>query len=156
MLRPIPLGPADLDDCHRLDQRALGGLWTREQWARELAEARRPCLGLRDDAGLVALASGWLVVDELHITAVAVAPERRQQGLGSRVLRALLVEAASLGARHATLEVAAGNSAALALYARQGFQTAGVRRGYYRNGEDALIQWMRVQGADEVRISGQS
>jgi [ribosomal protein S18]-alanine N-acetyltransferase len=153
---PITLGPADLDACYQLDQQALGGLWTREQWARELEEPRRPCLGLRDGSQLVAMASGWLVVDELHITAVAVAPTHRQRGLGSLMLQALLGQGAALGAKHATLEVAAGNSAALALYARQGFKTAGVRRGYYRNGEDALIQWRRVQGADEVRISGQS
>ena len=156
MISPVALGPADLQACHGLDQRALGGLWSLEQWARELEEPRRPCLGLWDGEQLLALACGWLVVDELHITAVAVDPERRLQGLGSQVLQALLRQGAALGALHATLEVAAGNAAALALYARQGFQTAGVRRGYYRNGEDALIQWLRVQGADEVRISGHS
>jgi [ribosomal protein S18]-alanine N-acetyltransferase len=156
VIHPVALGPADLDACHQLDQRALGGLWSREQWARELEEPRRPCLGLREGPDLVAMASGWLVVDELHITAVAVAPERRQQGLGRLVLEALLNHGAALGAVHATLEVAADNAAALALYARQGFQTAGIRRHYYRNGEDALIQWRRVQGADVVRISGHS
>jgi len=150
------LGPQDLEACHRLDQLALGGLWTREQWARELEEARRPCLGLRHGTDLVALACGWLVVDELHITAVAVDPARRRQGLGQRVLQDLINAGQRLGARHATLEVAAGNAAARALYARQGFAIAGVRRRYYRNGDDALIQWLRVQGADEVRISGHS
>lgn len=156
MIRIVALGPADQHACHGLDQRALGGLWTLEQWSRELEEPRRPCLGLSDGNQLLALACGWLVVDELHITAVAVAPEQRRQGLGIQVLQALLQHSAGLGARHATLEVAAGNAAALALYARLGFQTAGVRHRYYRNGEDALIQWMRVQVADEVRISGHS
>jgi len=156
MNSPTELGPADLEDCHQLDQCSLGGLWSRDQWARELEEPQRPCMGLRVAGQLVAMACGWLVVDELHITAVAVLPEQRQQGLGSQVLQALLQRAHALGAQHATLEVAAGNSPALALYARQGFTTAGVRRGYYRNGEDALIQWRRVQGADQVRISGHS
>jgi len=157
LITPVALGPQDAEACHQLDQRALGGLWTRAQWDRELQEeASRRSLGVRHGPALVALACGWLVLDELHITAVAVAPEWRRQGLGSTVLQALLQQARQLGARHATLEVAAANSAALALYARQGFATAGVRRGYYRNGDDALIQWKRVQGEEEVRISGHS
>jgi ribosomal-protein-alanine N-acetyltransferase len=44
------------------------------------------------------------------------------------------------------LEVAAGNPAARALYAATGFRTAGVRRGYYRNGDDALIEWLNLAG----------
>lgn len=152
---PVPLGPADLQDCLALDQRALAGLWSAEQWQTELEDPRRPCIGLRDGEALVALACGWLVVDELHITAVAVDPQRRRQGLGTQVLRALLRQAASDGARHATLEVSAANAAAQALYAGAGFATAGVRRAYYRNGDDALIQWMRLHDGEEVRITGQ-
>ena len=78
----IPLGSADLADCLRLDHLALGGLWTEEQWRVELVEPRRPVMGWRHPRGnLLALASGWLVVDELHITAVAVHPDHRRQGL---------------------------------------------------------------------------
>lgn len=103
----------------------------------------------------MALACGWLVADELHITAVAVDPGHRRQGLGARVLRALLQQAARFGAQHATLEVSAANEAALALYAAAGFRSAGVRRAYYRNGDDALIQWVRLHDCEEVRITGQ-
>ena len=127
-----------------LDRRALGGFWTAAQWRAELLEPRRPCLGLWQDEALVALACGWLVVDELHVTVVAVDPAQRRLGLGRQVLNALLEQARAEGARHATLEVAAGNTAALALYARLGFATAGIRRAYYRNGDDALIQWLRI------------
>ena len=151
---PSPVEPVDqlldshhLEACLLLDQQALGGLWKREQWATELADGRRPCVGLLQGERLIALACGWLVVDELHITVVAVAPELQRRGLGQRVLEALLQHANGLGARHATLEVAADNGAAQALYARCGFNTAGVRRGYYRNGDDALIQWRRLHDA---------
>ena len=58
---------------------------------------------------------------------------------GRAVLTALLEQGRRLGALRATLEVAAGNSAALHLYGRCGFETAGIRRGYYRSGDDALI-----------------
>ena len=150
-LRPAPLTPAHLDECLALDQASLDGLWSRNQWHSELAEPRRPGVGLWHGETLVAMASGWLVMDELHITLVAVAPERRRQGLGRQVLQALLNQARQQGAAHATLEVAPGNTAAVALYRGLGFQEAGLRRGYYRNGEDALIQWLRLSPVNDAQ-----
>jgi ribosomal-protein-alanine N-acetyltransferase len=138
------LGPADLADCVSLDRQSLGGLWTVEQWERELGESQRSVVGLREGAQLLALASGWLVVEELHITAVAVHPDHRQQGLGRRVLEALLLMAQRAGAERATLEVATTNGAARALYASAGFQEVAIRRSYYRNGDDAQIQFKRL------------
>ena len=143
-LQCAPLEPSDLEDCIALDQASLGGLWTRAQWQSELAEARRPGMGLWDQGKLVAMASGWQVVDELHITLVAVDPQRRRQGLGRQVLTALLSHCQALGSERATLEVAASNAAALSLYRVLGFQEAGRRSAYYRNGDDALIQWLRL------------
>jgi ribosomal-protein-alanine N-acetyltransferase len=150
------LGLAQLQPCLELDQRALGGLWTESQWRSELEDPRRPCWGLVEGGQLLALACGWLVVDELHITAVAVDPARQRQGLGRRVLELLLERAAAAGAAHATLEVAASNGAAVALYGGCGFSTAGVRRAYYRNGDDALVQWRRLHDAQGVRIAAHS
>ena len=143
-LRQGPLGAEHLEACLALDRSSLGGLWGRDQWQRELLEPRRPGVGLWHGEELVAMASGWLVVDELHITLVAVAPEQRRRGLGRQVLQALLRSASQQGARHATLEVATENAAPVALYRGLGFRDAGLRRGYYRNGDDALIQWLRL------------
>jgi [ribosomal protein S18]-alanine N-acetyltransferase len=141
----ISLGLADLADCLGLDRLALGGLWTEEQWRVELLEPRRPVLGWRHPRGeLLALASGWLVVDELHITAVAVHPNHRRQGLARCVLHALLATARTAGAELATLEVSDANTPAKGLYASLGFAEVAVRRGYYRNGDDALIQFKKL------------
>jgi ribosomal-protein-alanine N-acetyltransferase len=68
----------------------------------------------------------------------------------------LVQEGMAQGAAHATLEVAEGNQAARGLYEACGFQTAGVRRAYYRNGDDALIQWKRLHDCKEVRIAAHS
>ncbi len=134
------LMPADLEACLALDRLALGGLWDSDQWQTELESDGRLCLGLEGPRGLEAMASGWLVVDELQIMVVAVHPDCRRRGRGRRVLRALLQKARQHGAQQATLEVAAGNTAALALYAALGFRSQGRRCRYYRNGEDALIK----------------
>ena len=149
-LHQVALAPEHLEACFRLDQASLGGLWSRSQWQRELEEERRPGIGICHGQQLLAMASGWLVVDELHITLVAVDPGQQRRGLGRRVLGALLLLAGQQGALHATLEVAPANTAALALYRRLGFRDAGIRRGYYRNGEDALIQWLRLSDMNDA------
>lgn len=143
----IPLGPADLVDCLTLDRLALGGLWSEEQWLTELKESKRPVVGWRDRYGdLLAMASAWLVLDELHITSLAVHPSHRRLGLGRCVLEALLATARTAGAELATLEVASANTGAKALYASLGFTEVAVRRAYYRNGDDALIQLKKLTG----------
>ena len=73
-LREAPLQPSHLTACLNLDQASLGGIWSEAQWQRELEEPERPGIGLFRGEELLALATGWLVVEELHITAVAVAP----------------------------------------------------------------------------------
>jgi ribosomal-protein-alanine N-acetyltransferase len=140
------LGPSDQLACLELDREALAGLWSAEQWLTELSDPARPGMGLWAGPSLVALACGWMVLDELHITALAVRPSHRRRGLGRRVLTGLLERGRRAGAAHATLEVASGNSAARGLYASAGFREAGVRRHYYRNGDDAVINWLRLKG----------
>jgi ribosomal-protein-alanine N-acetyltransferase len=140
-----PLAPNHQSACLALDAAALGGLWSAAQWQTELAEEARPGIGLWEGETLLAMACGWLIVEELHITLVAVDPGRRRQGLGRLVLQGLIETARQRGARYATLEVSTANAAARALYASAGFEEAGVRRGYYRNGEDALIEWLRLK-----------
>jgi ribosomal-protein-alanine N-acetyltransferase len=140
----ITLDPSWLADCLSLDRCALQGLWTEEQWRRELEDPRRLCLGWTEAKALLGVACGWLVADELHITAVAVDPSVRRRGHGKRLLSALLQQARQQGAIHATLEVGSNNIAAIALYANGGFQSAGTRFNYYSDGSDALIQWCRI------------
>jgi ribosomal-protein-alanine N-acetyltransferase len=138
------LGLEDGPSTLWLDRLVLGGLWTAEQWERELTDPQRLVLGWWEGKRLVGLASGWVIVDELHITAVAVHPDHRRQGIAQRLLEALEGLAREAGAERATLEVSSANGAATALYARLGFQEVAVRRGYYRNGDDALIQWKKI------------
>jgi len=145
---PRPLGPGALQACLELDQLCFGGLWSDQHWRSELADPQRPGLGLWLQHRLVAMACAWLVVDELHITLVAVDPARRRQGLARQLLRGLLRQGRQLGATRATLEVGSGNPAALGLYRALGFHTAGVRRAYYSSGEDALIQWLELGALD--------
>ena len=86
--------------------------------------------------------------DEAFVQTIAVAPSAQGSGLGTRLLVALLDEAARRGQRTVSLEVRADNDAAQRLYARHGFRRAGVRRGYYAGGVDAVLLTRRTAGDD--------
>ncbi|MDN5344785.1 MAG: [ribosomal protein S18]-alanine N-acetyltransferase [Clostridia bacterium] len=84
----------------------------------------------------------WIILDEAHITNVAVHPDYRGRRVGEILLNVLVQEAMYLGADRMTLEVRVSNLPAQRLYERLGFYRAGVRRGYYNdNREDAIIMW---------------
>ncbi|MDA9148993.1 GNAT family N-acetyltransferase [Synechococcus sp. AH-229-G18] len=132
--------------CLKLDALALNGLWTSDHWERELSDPQRICIGIAASADtLLAMACGWVVLDELQITVLGVEPEHRRRGLGRAVLKRLLLDASSAGARHAILDVAEDNHGARTLYSAFGFQTVGRRDRYYRDGKNALIQSLEMQ-----------
>lgn len=82
----------------------------------------------------------WMMVDEAHISTLAIRRDVRGHGLGEFLLLALLDEARRLGAQAATLEVRVSNMVARSLYTRYGFRETGRRVAYYHdNNEDALI-----------------
>jgi len=84
----------------------------------------------------------WLMVDEAHITSIAVRPDFRGLGLGTLLMLGVAQAARQLGGRWLTLEVRVSNTVAQQLYRKFGFREAGVRRRYYTdNNEDALIMW---------------
>jgi ribosomal-protein-alanine N-acetyltransferase len=93
---------------------------------------------------------GWVVLDELQITVLAVDPEQRRRGLGRAVLQKLLVDASNAGVRQAILDVAEDNLEANSLYSSLGFQTIGRRARYYRDGKDALIQSLEIQTVNKL------
>jgi [ribosomal protein S18]-alanine N-acetyltransferase len=95
-----------------------------------------------NDPPLVGYGGVWLMVDEAHVTSVAVRPEFRGRGLGQLLMLALFDVALQKQARWLTLEVRLSNTGAQELYKKLGFREAGVRPRYYTdNNEDAVIMW---------------
>ena len=93
----------------------------------------------RADGPPAAFLLAWGVVDELHLLELASHPEQRRKGFARALLVALLAHARAQHTRLILLEVRRSNLAAIALYESFGFETTGVRRGYYSDtGEDAL------------------
>ncbi len=86
---------------------------------------------------------GFLIVDEeAHITTIAVAPTYQRAGVASTLIIDGIRTLLASGVKHLSLEVAANNEPAQALYRRFGFAPVGVRKNYYPvTGEDALVMW---------------
>ena len=132
-----------LDQLVEIDQIALGGLWSADTYRRELDSPNSDLLGAIDPQGqLIGFGCAWAIVDECHITAIALRPEWQRQGLGQTLLWGLLSLARQREMKRATLEVRPSNQAALSLYEKFGFQEAGRRKRYYADGEDAAILWL--------------
>jgi len=132
----------DLTAIERIEQRAYPTPWSRSMFASELAKPTSICLGAFDGSDLVGYVVNSRYVDAWHVMNVAVAPEHRGRGVATMLLERLFELTADDVRRGYTLEVRVSNATAIGLYERLGFQSRGVRRGYYTdNREDALIMW---------------
>jgi len=146
ILRHLQL--ADLPAVVALDQICLGGLWSFDGYQRELDSPNGELIVLvnTDQSGqdeIIGIGTLWAIVDEAHITIVAVHPDYQGRGFGKVLLWGLLQVAHNRELARATLEVAASNQVALNLYEKFGFKIAGRRKKYYeKTGDDALIMWL--------------
>lgn len=129
--------------------------WSRTVFEDELAQVARGgrhYVVARSGRRVLGYAGLWVIGTstggEAHITNIVVDAEVRRQGVASGLMRHLAVEARNRGAVAWTLEVRASATPAHELYRRFGFAPAGVRRGYYEHGEDAIVMWCHELGED--------
>jgi ribosomal-protein-alanine N-acetyltransferase len=115
--------------------------WHAEVFLRELQ--RDDCLFTvgEVDGAIVAMASLNWIVDEVHLMSIAVAPLFQGRGLARQLLGENLAFCQGQKLEWMTLEVKWDNPPALALYKSYGFTTAGKRKKYYHDGQDARIMW---------------
>ena len=97
----------------------------------------------------------WFVIDEAHISTLAVHPAYRGYKIGNRLLEVALDSARDMGGCLATLEVRESNQVALKLYQKYGFLPAGRRKRYYRdNNEDAIVMTLEDLRAQPGGLTG--
>ncbi|MEO0685906.1 MAG: ribosomal protein S18-alanine N-acetyltransferase, partial [Cyanobacteria bacterium J06649_11] len=129
-----------------LDKACFNGLWSKEGYQRELDSPVSEIQGLfsqKTAEKLLGMACFWSILEEAHITILAIDDSYHRQGMGAALLYSLIQTARDRNLERATLEVRASNQSAISLYEKFGFKTAGRRRRYYKdNGEDALILWL--------------
>jgi ribosomal-protein-alanine N-acetyltransferase len=139
-IRPLEL--ADLEAIESIEQRAYPTPWSRSMFASELAKPTSICLGAFEGEDLLGYVINSRYVDAWHVMNVAVDPHHQRRGVATRLLERLFELTRDDERRGYTLEVRLSNEDAIHLYERLGFESRGIRRGYYTdNREDALIMW---------------
>lgn len=141
-----PMRVDDIETICDIEQEAFPTPWTAGAFHNELTNNHfAHYLVMELEARIAGYAGMWIIMDEAHITNIAVRHPYRGRKLGERLLSELRVKARALGARRMTLEVRVTNRVAQNLYEKMGFRSVGVRKGYYTdNNEDALIMWADI------------
>ena len=134
---------ADLDEVIAIENSVFSAPWSRSLYRDELAitDTRRYLVAY-DHGHVVGYVGLMMILNEAHVTTIAVDERHQGRGIGKLLLYRILLEAIALGATCATLEVRVSNTAAQALYHQFGFVPAGIRKNYYAEvNEDGLVMW---------------
>lgn len=135
---------ADIDAVYKIESLSFSLPWTKEAFLYEIVDNDYAYYVLAEtEKGIVGFCGMWLILDECHVTNIAILPEERGKKLGERLMKAAIEVAKSQGAKLMTLEARVSNQVAQNLYRKLGFQNGGIRKRYYSdNYEDALVMWV--------------
>jgi len=131
----------DVDAVADIEKATFARPWSRDSFRQELTRnAVARYLVAEENGNILGYAGAWVILDESHITNIAVREDARGRGLGKKLTAELLQILSNLGASYATLEVRVSNEQAQNLYKSLGFVSVGKRKRYYEdNNEDAYL-----------------
>lgn len=144
--RRLEIAPMLLDDIPAvlaIELLSFQSAWPSNAFVNELRDNKLAHYFVgRLDGTIVAYGGIWVILEDSHITTIAVHPEQRGRRLGEELLVHLLDQAIERDASWITLEVRETNDVAQKLYRKYGFTVVSTRRGYYSdNNESALVMW---------------
>jgi [ribosomal protein S18]-alanine N-acetyltransferase len=145
-IRIVPMEFSHLDEILNIEEKSFATPWSRYAFTCELMDNdfARYFVLIHDEL-VIGYMGLWVILDEAHITNVAIHPDYRNRRLGEVLIREVVWRCQGLGVLRMTLEVRVSNLSAQSLYTRLGFVSAGVRKGYYTdNQEDAIIMWKEL------------
>ncbi len=133
----------DVPEVAELEARSFSSPWSAQSLSDALQKESYVFVVAKEER-IIGYGGMRCILDEADIANIAVDSTRFRRGVGTRILEALLAEAKQRKIRAVTLEVRDSNAAAIALYEKMGFVTAGIRKGFYEKPkEDARIMWKR-------------
>jgi len=138
-----PMATADVAAVTRIERASFSTVWPSDAFYNELRTNKLAHYFVgRYEGHVVAYGGIWVILEDSHVTTLAVDPEYRGRSFGEVLLLRLIDEAIDRGAAWITLEVRASNAVAQRLYRKYGFTTVTMRTGYYTDdNESALIMW---------------
>ena len=142
--------PEDADAVSEIEIKSFALPWKRDTFFEVVQRKNTVYIVGELDKKIIAYAGAWLAFNEAEVMSVAVLPEMRGCGVGTKLFGELLKHCKERGANAVTLEVRPSNTAAIKLYESFGLKSVGRRPKYYiDNGEDALIMWNTNLGAKD-------
>ena len=144
----------DVDGVIKIEESAYGDHhWSKDSFLNEINNELARYYTLHTPDGVLAGYAGcWHILDEAHITTIAIAPNYRRKHYGQALLKRIIDDCYKEKIKYITLEVRVSNSAAIGLYSKYGFTSFGTRKKYYQNNnEDALIMWTKNILFDEFK-----
>ena len=138
------MAPEDVPFISRLEEETFSMPWSADSFLEMISKEDARYYVAEEDGRILGGCGVLMIAGEGNITNVVIAPEARNQGIGTEMLRHLLAEGDREGLAAYTLEVRVSNAAAIHVYEKLGFESAGIRPGFYeRPVEDAMIFWKR-------------
>lgn len=140
----VPLSKDYIEDVYTIGNLSLRVPWSIESIEKELHNKFAHYILSKLNGKVIGFGGAWIIVDEAHITNIAVHPEFRGVGIGDIIVQELISLCKNNKVRDITLEVRKSNIPAQNLYLKHGFLEEGIRKGYYLdNNEDGIIMWKR-------------
>lgn len=134
----------DVPFISKLEEETFSMPWSADSFLEMIRKEDARYYVAQKDGQLVGGCGVLMIAGEGNITNVVVAPEAREQGVATGMLRHLMREGEREGLTAYTLEVRVSNAAAIHVYEKLGFVSAGIRPGFYEKPtEDAMIFWKR-------------
>lgn len=134
----------DISQVAEIEKNTFSIPWSEASFRDTLSREDTLYLVAEEQGEILGYCGFWQSLDEGEIPNVAVKGGYRRRGVGEALLKALFLQGAERGITAFTLEVRAGNAAALLLYEKLGFRAVGMRPDFYRKPvEDAVIMWKR-------------
>lgn len=136
----------DLDRIMEIEKDAFTTPWPKESFLLEITKNQLARYIVAEiDNVVVGYGGIWLILDEGHITNIAVESKYRKMGVGKAIVEGLIYLCGKQGIKAMTLEVRESNISAQNLYKKYGFVESGVRPKYYADdNEDAIIMWKKL------------
>lgn len=137
----------DIDGVLEIEKRTFSTPWSRNSFEMEIRENLLSTYIVAEyDGQIVGYAGMWTIIDEGHITNIAVDEGYKGRHIGNYLLIALIKYCANNGIYRMTLEVRKSNMVAINLYKKHGFEEAGIRKDYYVDEkEDAIVMWKTIE-----------
>ncbi|ELK45814.1 ribosomal protein S18-alanine N-acetyltransferase [Halobacillus sp. ACCC02827] len=139
--------PADVEGVMEVEKISFPVPWSEETFQKEMDDNPYAHYYVVEEEGrIIGYCGLWLIIDEAHVTNIAIHPDYRGQKHGENLFRHTCEQAIEHGAIQLSLEVRVSNTAAQHMYRKFGLVPGGIRKRYYSdNGEDALVMWVGLK-----------